>query len=263
MGILASFLLLVFGGLTWWKPEVMVSPGHLLEGHAEIEPDCLSCHTLFLGVTKALCVYCHRVDEIGLSNASGEPLREPRRIPFHTDLRVGSCTACHTDHRGRDADGTSTRFAHGLLAASALEACRECHESQRPGDEIHRAVEPGCASCHVLTAWRPATFEHDRYFRFDRHHPEDCGTCHARPDDLTTYTCYGCHEHTPQRVRAEHLEEGIEDFERCESCHRSSDEEEAERAWRRLRGEGGAPRAEALEHGAREDDDDDDRDWDD
>lgn len=105
-GILAGLLLLFYGGLTWWKPEVMVSPGHLLQGHAEIEPDCLSCHSLFRGVTKARCVYCHRVDEIGLSNASGEPLREPRGIPFHSDLREGACTACHTDHRGEGAHET-------------------------------------------------------------------------------------------------------------------------------------------------------------
>ena len=32
--------------------------------------------------------------------------------------------------------------------------------------------------------------------------------------------CYGCHEHTPANIRAEHEEEGIRDFENCVECHR-------------------------------------------
>ncbi|MDB4433201.1 class III cytochrome C family protein [bacterium] len=262
-GILAGLLLLLYGGLAYWKPEVTVSPGHLLEGHAEVESECRTCHTLFRGVKNAGCVTCHRVEEIGISTVSGEPLREPGRIPFHSGLREGSCIACHTDHEGRDSDGTGTRFAHELLASSTVEACADCHEPQRPSDAIHRAVESECASCHLSAAWKPATFEHERYFRFDPHHPEDCGTCHTTPGDLAAYTCYGCHEHTPQKIRAEHLEEGIEEFERCETCHRSSDEEEAERAWRRLRREERGPMGEALGHGGRDDDEDDDDDWDD
>ena len=31
--------------------------------------------------------------------------------------------------------------------------------------------------------------------------------------------CYGCHEHTPAKIRAEHQEEGIRDFEKYVDCH--------------------------------------------
>ncbi len=53
-------------------------------------------------------------------------------------------------------------------------------------------------------------------------------TCHVG-NDYKRYTCYGCHEHTPAKVRAEHEEEGIRDFENCVKCHRSGDKESAER----------------------------------
>jgi hypothetical protein len=124
---------------------------------------------------------------------------------------------------------------HGLLMSPVLAACNDCHDSQRPGDVIHTGAETGCNPCHHTEAWTPATFEHERYFRFDRDHPEDCQTCHTTPGDLSAYTCYGCHEHTPRNIRSEHLEEGIREFEACEDCHRSGDEEEAERAWKKLR----------------------------
>jgi hypothetical protein len=186
------------------------------------------------------------------------------RVPFHQELREGSCAACHTDHAGRDSDGTLESFEHELVIASALEACRDCHERQRPGDVLHTGAKGGCNSCHQTEAWKPATFDHEPYFRFDRHHPEDCGTCHTSEDDLGEYTCYGCHEHTPRNVRSEHLEEGIREFEACEQCHRSGDEEEAERAWKKMRREAkrrGVPtsrRGEKRRHHDEHDEDDDD-----
>jgi hypothetical protein len=185
-------------------------------------------------VAAARCVACHRVEEIGIRGTSGAPL-PGAKIPFHRSLLEGSCAACHMDHAGRDSPGILAGFEHGLLITSALEACSDCHERQRPGDAIHTAVKAGCTPCHDERAWLPAMFEHERYFRFDRDHPEDCESCHTTPGDLAAYTCYGCHEHAPERIRAEHLEEGIREFEECESCHRSADEEEAERAWQKLR----------------------------
>jgi hypothetical protein len=44
-------------------------------------------------------------------------------------------------------------------------------------------------------------------------------TCH-KAQDYRAYTCYGCHEHTPANIRAEHQKEGIRDFENCVDCHR-------------------------------------------
>ena len=133
------------------------------------------------------------------------------------------------------------------------------------GDLVHTSVKAGCDPCHQTAAWTPATFDHEPYFRFDRHHPEDCGTCHTTAGDLGAYTCYGCHEHTPRNIRSEHLEEGIREFEACEECHRSGDEEEAERAWKKMRREARrhSPRTSQRSERRHHDDDHDDHDDDD
>lgn len=46
-----------------------------------------------------------------------------------------------------------------------------------------------------------------------------CETCHKN-NDYSLYTCYGCHEHSQAKIRAEHVEEGIQNFENCVECHR-------------------------------------------
>jgi hypothetical protein len=257
-GVLALALLLLYGGLAYRQRDSMLSPGHLLEGHAAIHRACFRCHSAFRGIETARCVICHRIEEIGLRTVSGAPLPDGERAPFHQDLREGSCAACHADHAGPAGDGTLEGFEHGLLIASTFEACSDCHERQRPGDMIHTSVKAGCNPCHQTAAWTPASFDHEPYFRFDRHHPEDCETCHLTDGDLGTYTCYGCHEHTPRNIRSEHLEEGIREFEACEACHRSGDEEEAERAWKRMRREAKPRGSRASRRSERRHHDDDD-----
>lgn len=62
--------------------------------------------------------------------------------------------------------------------------------------------------------------------------------------DYSRYTCYGCHEHTPDNIRREHIEEGIRDFDNCVECHRNADEHD-------IRGRGNETR-----EGGREEKDD-------
>jgi predicted CXXCH cytochrome family protein len=264
-GVLALALLLLWGGLSYWQRDSMLSPGHLLEGHTEIHGSCFQCHSPFRGVETGRCVACHPLEEIGFRTVSGVALPGSERASFHQALREGACAACHTDHAGPDAEGTLRQFEHGLLLVSVVEVCTGCHEKQRPGDTLHTGVKAGCGPCHQTSAWTPASFDHEPYFRFDRHHPDDCGTCHTTEGDLAAYTCYGCHEHTPRNVRSEHLEEGIREFEACEDCHRSADEEEAERAWKKMRRKekrrsSPASRRSERRHHDDDDDDDDDRD---
>jgi len=266
IGVLAAILLLLWGGLSYQYREAMLSPGHLLDGHADIHAACFRCHAPFRGVETARCVACHALSEIGRSTVAGAPLPGSERVPFHQDLREGSCAVCHTDHAGPGSDGILEPFEHGLLMAPALEACASCHKQQKPGDMIHTRVKAGCQPCHQTAAWTPATFDHEPYFRFDRHHPDDCGSCHTTEGDLSAYTCYGCHEHTPRKIRSEHLEEGIQEFEACEECHRSGDEEEAERAWKKMRRKAkrrslpASRRGERRRHHDEHDDDHDDDD---
>ncbi len=73
--------------------------------------------------------------------------------------------------------------------------------------------------------WTPATFAHDKLFLLDSDHNATCVTCHAG-NDYKRYTCYGCHEHQPDKIRRKHEKEGIRDFENCVKCHRSAEEKE-------------------------------------
>ncbi|MET0066694.1 MAG: cytochrome c3 family protein [Candidatus Thiodiazotropha sp.] len=120
-------------------------------------------------------------------------------------------------------------FSHILVQPAMRDRCNDCHSP--PTDKLHRRIRGSCQECHNQDAWTPANFQHDDYFRFDRHHDSECETCH-RDSDYSRYTCYGCHEHSRSKIRAEHFEEGIRDFENCVECHRSGDEHEAEYRWR-------------------------------
>lgn len=206
-------------GLTFAFPHHMVGPGRLLEGHAELATDCFACHAAWRGASSSRCTGCHAVAEVGLKTTKGVPIAGGTiKRSFHQELVELDCMACHGDHQGsRPTRRSRKAFSHGLLKAAARERCASCHAA--PADAMHREREAGCGQCHQVSAWKPATFDHDRHFVLDRDHQASCDTCH--PDaDYGRYSCYGCHEHSPAKVRKEHVEEGIRDFERCVACHR-------------------------------------------
>ena len=159
---------------------------------------------------------------------------------------------CHSDHAGVSIFRDASRFSHRLLDKNDLKKCAGCHEN--PDDSLHSKIQENCAECHTVKAWKPATFEHEKYFRFDRDHDVKCARCHEN-NDYKKYTCYGCHEHSRSNVREEHIEEGIRDFENCTECHKSPDEDEAERLMRSKFGGRDGGRSDRRE---REHDDDDD-----
>ena len=76
-------------------------------------------------------------------------------------------------------------------------------------------------SCHTTKAWKPATFDHDKYFVLDGDHNASCVTCHTTAA-YKVYTCYGCHEHTVENIRRKHEKEGIREFANCVKCHKSA-----------------------------------------
>jgi hypothetical protein len=90
-----------------------------------------------------------------------------------------------------------------------------------PKDRLHDTLASNCGECHATTAWKPANFAHERFFVLDANHRAECSTCHAGKD-FSSYTCTGCHEHSPDRLAAEHAEEGIRATADCVRCHRST-----------------------------------------
>ena len=242
-------------------PHLMISPGKLIDAHVELTTDCFACHTPFLGSTPEKCIACHKVAEIGIRTTKGLAIdKEKKNVAFHQKLTEEDCVACHSDHRGVQAFRPIGQFSHNLLEPEIEKQCDSCHAN--PGDALHLKITANCSSCHTQQSWTPATFDHDKYFRFDRAHTTECTTCHIE-SDYSNYTCYGCHEHSRSKIREEHVEEGIFDYENCTECHRSGDEDEAEYLWnRKRRGEGKqrqkSEKSYYREYGKRRKHDDDD-----
>jgi hypothetical protein len=263
--IVIALNLVVGVALAFVFPHLMISPGPLVKGHAELTTDCFACHAAWRGASSGRCVECHAVADAGLRTTKGVPIaHEGIKASFHQQLIEQDCIACHSDHQGAKLTERSRKpFSHDLLKAAVRDTCSACHAAPKdtvhralradcstcheskawkpahfdhalldkadldrceschdaPGDRLHRQIQGGCQSCHKTLAWKPATFEHDKSFVLDRDHEAPCETCH-RNNDYSRYTCYGCHEHSPAGIRAEHVEEGIRDVENCVECHR-------------------------------------------
>lgn len=213
--------------LVFLYPHFMVAPGPLIPAHANLETNCFACHAPLLGASADRCITCHKVAEIGLRTTAGAAvIRATPITPFHQGLTSQNCMACHTDHtnpaltpRGRPA------FSHVLLNAAIRENCTSCHTA--PTTPVHSGLTGQCTQCHGQDRWKPATFDHARFFVLDRDHNAPCATCHTT-SDRRQYTCYGCHEHTEANIRAKHIREGIPNFTNCVSCHKSAHGERRE-----------------------------------
>lgn len=223
--ILKWVLLINLGALaalTFIYPHWMVGPGKLIAGHQKINEDCFACHTTFTGVSSEKCSSCHKPADIGKLTTTGAPVLKPlTKTQFHQELSSLECTACHSDHAGVKRYQQAGRFDHALLKRTVADKCQTCHRP--PADTLHKQIADNCSQCHTQRKWTPASFDHDKFFALDGDHSTQCVTCHVR-NNYQQYTCYGCHEHTPENVRREHVEEGVRDFSDCVECHRSARE---------------------------------------
>jgi hypothetical protein len=191
--------------------------------HQELtEQDCIACHTDHLGVTlgqRSEKPFSHRLVRAATRDRC-ETCHTAPANEIHRALAV-SCGQCHKTKRW-----TGATFEHAVLAKAALERCEGCHKTPTSGS--HPQVSGQCQQCHTTERWKPATFEHTKFFELDRSHAVACVTCHTE-NDYKRYTCYGCHEHTKDRIAAKHAEEGIRDLDNCVACHKSPRGEPGER----------------------------------
>jgi len=215
--------------------ERLVSPGDLIEGHADVEGECRSCHAPFAADAQPdLCLECH--EEVG------DDRRERRgyhgRAP---DARETTCRTCHPEHRGRRADivgldreafdhslsdypldGEHRRLpceschSPSLKYRDAPAACIDCHRQ----DDPHRGqLGSKCASCHGVDGWLSVGFDHERDTGFalrGRHGKVSCALCHPNERyDPTPKDCHACH-----RLDDAHAG-GM--GKRCDGCHSAQD----------------------------------------
>lgn len=219
---------LVVVGLAFIYPHLMLSPGPPAASHADLTTNCFACHAPWRGADSQRCMACHVPADIGLRTTRGLPLAGSEiRTAFHQELISQECMACHVEHEGSRMTGRGNgTFSHAMLRVATRGQCASCHAA--PADSMHRKLGAACSQCHRTEQWKPATFDHAGMFLLDGDHNAECATCHVE-NDYRRYTCYGCHEHQPARIRAEHLEEGIRDFEDCVKCHRNASDEPEER----------------------------------
>ena len=179
------------------------------------EPDCMACHSDHLGpklTQRSRKPFTHALLRPEVRTACATCHQAPIDA-VHTGLAV-PCSQCHKPEAWKPAG-----FDHATLSPAARLNCQTCHRP--PAGAVHRQIVGNCQQCHAVNGWKPATLDHSRYFVLDGHHNVACATCHAK-DDYSRYSCYGCHEHAPERIRAQHREEGIADLENCVRCHRSA-----------------------------------------
>jgi len=214
--------------------ESLVMPGPVIEGHADVESECSSCHKTFdKAAQRTLCLDCHEDVASDIDNAQGFHGRHP-------DVGDTQCRSCHTDHLGRDADIVNldedafdhqfTDFElvgkHGEAECSdchaadtrhrdAPSACFDCHEEDDPHE---KSMGEACGDCHSPLDWTDVTFDHDTtgWPLIGKHAETACDGCH---DDRTfkgaPTDCYGCH--------AEDDAHGGKSGNECGNCHKPTD----------------------------------------
>ncbi len=210
--------LATIGKDTLFALDTLTNKNKVLFHESFINQDCIACHTDHKGVDPKLslgkfehslitkpvlnnCVSCHKSPD--------------------NELHKQLTTDCKSCHNTSDWKAAKT-FNHELITGLNKNNCISCHQS--PKDEFHQSVKTNCNECHTTQKWLPSTFNHSSFFVLDKDHsPNKCSTCHVN-NDFKTYTCYGCHEHSEAKIRSEHLEEGIRDFQDCVLCHKSADE---------------------------------------
>lgn len=225
MHVLHFLFLVVFTSTaTAASIESLVMPGPVIEGHAEIEEECSSCHNLFdRSAQRQLCLDCHERIAEDLSIRKGFHA-------LHPEAHEVACKQCHGEHKGRDADIVGLLpelFNHDftdfpLEGRHAEQGCGACHQPKQihdtgkrtPGSiayyetpkncadchqdkDVHQGkLGEACDDCHDPTTWKSGRFDHSTTdFHLEGKHDEvACIACHV--DQLFTETgsaCIDCH----------------------------------------------------------------------
>jgi len=198
--IVISANLVVLVALAFAYPHLMVAPGALEQGHAELTTDCFACHTPLRGATADRCIACHKLPDIGLRTTKGAPIVNAKllKVSFHQELNDQNCMACHSDHAGPKLTKRSRKpFSHAMLRVAARDRCDACHAAPTNGPkaDLHKALSVGCDNCHKTEAWKPATFDHAALTQAELGR---CESCHKAPADTLhqqmTGNCAQCHK---------------------------------------------------------------------
>lgn len=171
---------------------------------AHIAVPCANCHKngVFAGTTST-CYPCHQQQFTAAAN------------PKHTGLST-DCKTCHTTTAWRPASFDHNLTAFKLTGAHAAVPCTQCHLNgvytgtsavcytchqqafTTAANPKHTGFPTECATCHTTSAWRPASFDHNRtnFALTGAHVSTPCVSCHVGGVYTgTPSTCgsSGCH----------------------------------------------------------------------
>ncbi len=203
----------------------------LVHHQSDADGTPLTCHDCHAGgrfeAESVDCTTCHNG-------------HDPAYMGEHTTRFGGNCLGCH------DGQDRMVNLDHELVfvldGGHAGQDCEACHSDQtfadttrdcadcHPEPEVHAgSFGQDCARCHATSAWAPAQLQQHAFFL---NHGSDeqleCQACHV--ETYTAITCYGCHDHEPNEMRALHLAEGIAEaeVEDCARCHPTGQPGEAD-----------------------------------
>jgi len=191
--------------------------------------DCAACHTngVYTGLSTD-CAACHQKDYDGTTNPK-------HTLPAFSAL----CQTCHTTTAWKPAsfDHNKTKFpltgSHASTDCAACHTngvytglstdCAACHQKDYDGTTNPKHTLPAfsvlCQTCHTTTAWKPASFDHNKtaFPLTGGHITVDCADCHKNGQYTGIPTdCYSCHT-TDFNKAANHLTQGYPVA--CLSCH--------------------------------------------
>ncbi len=198
--------------------QMLLTPGDLIQAHANIESQCKKCHEHFDQSNQSpLCLDCHKGIQQDIHKHKN----------FHgsmTHHEIDNCKTCHSDHLGRDADIVGLdkdNFNHQhtgfpLKGQHLNLDCKGCHnEKNKSGKkkftdfkikksecvDCHKDVHKGklgdnCSQCHSEKGWLKSDFNHDKtdFPLLGGHQQLPCSSCHLNQQYKGTQTaCVACH----------------------------------------------------------------------
>jgi hypothetical protein len=216
-----------------WKPARI--EGKLFD-HAATTGFSLTLHAKNYDGTTMSCQACHQdgVDKFGSQICETCHAQGEERAAFmrkHVDQFGATCLDCH------DGVDRMSNFDHAnffvLDGKHAKIECDACHKNKvfkdTPKVCVQCHADPPihagffglkCQYCHSTQAWSPAALkEHGFPLNHGGSGEVACQTCH--PAKYAQYTCYGCHDHQPDEIKASHQKAGIsaQDLPDCTKCH--------------------------------------------
>ena len=191
--------------------ERLLMPGEVSKAHLKFEPECTKCHDRTdKDRQTSLCLDCHKDIAADLKTSRG--------LHGHMLKPGTNCSACHTEHKGRDGDilrfdraafdHANTGFVlDGRHASTACAAChlagkklREaptscvgCHSKQ----DVHQGkLGKECQDCHTTVSFAKTKFDHNktRFPLTGAHERTACDACHTDPSYKNApRECVACH----------------------------------------------------------------------